>query len=68
MKLTGLAIDRSATAALVAIVIGGIVTLLTTAGQPGNPLEGAWWLPAATGVLTALAAFVRRQFDVPEGE
>lgn len=59
-----LAIDKTLTAALIAIILGAVAGVLTAVfPSDANP----WIVPIVTAV-TAIAALIRRQFNVPEGE
>jgi len=53
-------------AAVFAIVLSTLSGVLSAAGQPGQPLEGAFWIAPVVIGITALAALVRLEFKAPE--
>jgi len=64
--MTKLALDKTLTAAVVAIVLGTLAGVLTAETQPGAALAGAVWVPPVVAGITAIAALIRRQFSVPD--
>jgi hypothetical protein len=58
------AIDTTFAAALLAIVLGTVSGVLVTI-FPSNVYP---WIGAVVGGIAAIAALIRKQFNVPEGE
>ena len=52
-----------------AIILGTVQGVLAAAGQPGGPLQGAFWIAPVVGGLGLLAALVKEQAsDATDGD